>query len=162
MRIREHDGFAHGLRPGTDAGLGCYACQAEAAAGTPPRITGSDQAGPVMTVDSPADVNALRARFAELVRTAAALERLGEPFMAREISAKALDLAGYRIMAPVECLLGNPGRHTFLAEFSAAEPVAGIGPGICGPCNARVTAAVLAAETSESGKRSVDDKEAGR
>src|SRR6516162_7175150 len=67
MRIREHDGFAHGLRPGTDADLGCYACQAEAAAGTPPRITGSDEAGPVMTVGSLADVNALRARFAELV-----------------------------------------------------------------------------------------------
>jgi hypothetical protein len=162
MRIREHGGFAHGLRPGTGAGLGCHACQAEAAAGTPPRITGSDEPGPVMTVHSPAAVNALRARFAELVRTAAALERLGEPFMAREISAKAVDLAGYRIMAPVECLLGNPGRHTFLAEFSAAGPVAGIGPGICGPCNARVTAAVLAAETAGSGKRGIDDQEAER
>ena len=38
MRVREHRGFGHGLRPGTDRDINCGSCQAEQAAGQAPVI----------------------------------------------------------------------------------------------------------------------------
>jgi hypothetical protein len=45
MRVREHQGFGHGLAPGTDHDMNCTSCQSERAAGTPPVITGQDGPG---------------------------------------------------------------------------------------------------------------------
>lgn len=49
MRIREHRGFGHGLRPGTDEDINCPSCKAEKEAGKAPLITGDDWAGPGFT-----------------------------------------------------------------------------------------------------------------
>ncbi len=45
MRVREHNGFGHGLRPGTDHDMGCGSCKRERAAGITPVITGQDDDG---------------------------------------------------------------------------------------------------------------------
>lgn len=42
MRVRNHKGFGHGLRPGTDQDMNCLSCQREQAEGTEPVITGED------------------------------------------------------------------------------------------------------------------------
>ena len=42
MRIREHKGFGHGLRPGTDEDINCLSCQKEKAEGKTPVINGKD------------------------------------------------------------------------------------------------------------------------
>jgi hypothetical protein len=42
MRIREHKGFGHGLRPGTTEDINCPICKREKAEGTEPVITGED------------------------------------------------------------------------------------------------------------------------
>lgn len=39
MNIRHHNGFGHGLRPGTDYDINCLSCQQERAQGIPPVIT---------------------------------------------------------------------------------------------------------------------------
>ena len=43
MRVREHHGFGHELRPGETRDINCTACKQEQAAGTEPVITGHDE-----------------------------------------------------------------------------------------------------------------------
>jgi hypothetical protein len=42
MRVRNHKGFGHGLKPGTDEDINCSSCIKEKAAGITPDITGED------------------------------------------------------------------------------------------------------------------------
>ena len=49
MRIREHHGFGHGLRPGDDWDMNCPSCKAEREAGKTPVITEDGWAGPGFT-----------------------------------------------------------------------------------------------------------------
>lgn len=42
MRVREHHGYGHGLRPGEDRDLNCPSCKREQQSGTEPRITGHE------------------------------------------------------------------------------------------------------------------------
>ncbi len=45
MRVREHHGFGHGLRPGTSDDVNCTSCIRENTEGREPVITGTDEAG---------------------------------------------------------------------------------------------------------------------
>lgn len=46
MRVREHRGYGHGLRPGEDWDMNCLSCKREKAEGMVPVITGTDDGGP--------------------------------------------------------------------------------------------------------------------
>lgn len=45
MRIREHKGWGHGLRPGEDRDINCCACKREHEQGQEPSIAGRDGGG---------------------------------------------------------------------------------------------------------------------
>jgi hypothetical protein len=42
VRVTEHQGFGHGLAPGTDQDINCGSCTSEKEQGVEPCITGSD------------------------------------------------------------------------------------------------------------------------
>jgi hypothetical protein len=46
MRVRQHKGFGHGLRPNTDQDINCTSCIREHANGVEPTITGEDAYDP--------------------------------------------------------------------------------------------------------------------
>jgi hypothetical protein len=103
-----------------------------------------------------AGLNAVRRKIARMRAIADECDRLGEPVLGRDARRIADDLSRATCRVELVCLLHD---GTFAVDYPAEGPPVAIEAVVCGPCNARTTADVLAARSAENRERGVHDGE---